>query len=70
MRRTESMTGEENDTADRLQLDWIEKPPKVLCLQLNRTDLTIAGMVKHQHRVTIEKQIHIDRFLYKNAMLC
>ena len=56
-----------NDTTDMAQIDWIEKVPKVLCLQLNRLDFENGQMVKHKHKVSLEKKIFVDRFLLQNA---
>jgi cell division ATPase FtsA len=38
----------------------------VLCLQLNRLDFENAEPIKRKHKVHIEKQIFVDRFMYKN----
>jgi hypothetical protein len=56
------------ETADMEQIDWIERVPKILCLQLNRLSYSEAiGMIKHKHKVTFDKQIFVDRFLLQNA---
>jgi hypothetical protein len=48
------------------QTDWIENAPKILCLQLNRLDYKDGHLVKHKHKVSLEKTIYIDRFMLKN----
>ena len=50
-------------SADMEMIDWIEGVPKVLCLQLNRLDFKDGHMVKHKHKVALDKKIFVDRFL-------
>ena len=59
----------ENDesSADVQQTDWLERVPKVLCLQLNRLDYKDAEPFKHRHKVAIEKTIYVDRFMMSNS---
>lgn len=67
LRRTMTYASDKDDTADMMQIDWIERVPKVLTLQMNRLNYSAAGLIKHKHRVTFDKQIFVDRFLLQNA---
>lgn len=57
----------DGEAAQVRQTDWIEKVPKVLCLQLNRLDYKDAEPFKHRHKVAIEKTIYVDRFMMQNS---
>lgn len=46
--------------------NWIQKSPKILILQLNRTKFTQKGMEKLIHMVKIENKICPQRFMFKN----
>lgn len=56
----------ENQHVKAFQAEYFEQVPKVLCLQLNRLEFTGKEPIKHKHRVEIEKQISIDRFMHEN----
>ena len=53
-------------TTQAKQTEWLEQVPKVLCLQLNRLDYKNNELVKHKHKVEIEKTLYVDRFMFKN----
>lgn len=57
----------DGEAATVRQTDWIEKVPKVLCLQLNRLDYKDAEPFKHRHKVAVEKTIYVDRFMMQNS---
>ena len=57
----------DGEAAQVRQTDWLEKVPKVLCLQLNRLDYKDAEPFKHRHKVAIEKTIYVDRFMMQNS---
>ena len=40
--------------------------PKIVCLQLNRLDYQNRELIKHKHKVLLEKELILDRFIYKN----
>jgi uncharacterized UBP type Zn finger protein len=60
-------SGDSNEAAHVSQTEWLDKVPKVLCLQLNRLDFKDAEPFKHRHKVAIEKTIYVDRFMMQNS---
>lgn len=44
----------------------MESLPKVVCLQLNRLDYRNQELIKHKHKVLLEKELVLDRFIYTN----
>ena len=44
----------------------MEQVPKVLCLQLNRIEYKDNELFKNRHKVQIEKNLYVDRFMIEN----
>lgn len=57
---------EEKIPVQAIQSEYLELAPKVLCLQLNRLEFNSLEPIKHKHKVEIEKQITLDRFMLEN----
>lgn len=57
---------EEKVPVQAIQSEYLELAPKVLCLQLNRLEFNSLEPIKHKHKVEIEKQITLDRFMLEN----
>lgn len=52
---------------DFIKTNWVVDLPKVLVLQLNRSDYSpVEGPFKKCHRVPIPQTINPAKFLYKN----